>query len=133
MKATHRIGTKDRRGVFVEVEIDADGGLHIIGFTRHHIGADWNSGGQIIDEVASVRNFAPGWTRGRVAQLVNIWRRWHLNHLRAGCEHQRTLGWESYDEHPSEPCPTCGYKYGTAWLKEELPAEVVAWAQQLTA
>lgn len=23
------------------------------------------------------------------------------------------------------PCPTCGYKYGTAWLKRELPAEIV--------
>lgn len=25
------------------------------------------------------------------------------------------------------PCPTCGYRYGTAWLKRELPAEVVSW------
>lgn len=29
------------------------------------------------------------------------------------------------------PCPTCGYRYGTAWLKRELPAEVVAWAEGL--
>lgn len=26
--------------------------------------------------------------------------------------------------HLTEPCPVCGYKYGTAWLKRELPVEV---------
>jgi hypothetical protein len=25
------------------------------------------------------------------------------------------------------PCPICGYKYGSAWLKEEVPAEVIDW------
>lgn len=36
----------------------------------------------------------------------------------------------SHDEHPAgilgKPCQACGYKYGTAWRKEEVPAEVVA-------
>ena len=27
----------------------------------------------------------------------------------------------------SAPCPECGYKYGTAWLKRELPSEVITW------
>lgn len=42
---------------------------------------------------------------------------------------EKTAGWLSQEEHPegqlSKPCPVCGYKYGTAWRKKELPAEVV--------
>lgn len=33
-----------------------------------------------------------------------------------------------YKDSIGAPCPECGYRYGTAWLKRELPADVVAWA-----
>jgi hypothetical protein len=40
----------------------------------------------------------------------------------------KTAGWVNPEEHPDgilcKPCPVCGYKYGTAWLKEELPADI---------
>ena len=40
------------------------------------------------------------------------------------------LVWVSRKKHPqgllSEPCPICGYRYGTEWLIEELPDEVVS-------
>jgi hypothetical protein len=40
------------------------------------------------------------------------------------------LTWVTRAEHPegllSHPCPVCGYKYGSAWLYEELPADVRA-------
>lgn len=43
------------------------------------------------------------------------------------------LGWVTRKEHPegllSHPCPTCGYKYGSAWKRAELPAETLEWAQ----
>jgi hypothetical protein len=43
------------------------------------------------------------------------------------------LTWVRPDEHPggllTAPCPTCGYEYGTAWLKRELPAEIVKLAE----
>ncbi len=103
---------------------------------------------------------AEGWTPALVAKLAETWERWHLNDMRAGCEHQRAEGWDKrpidpskpthtygkhfaeqrYDswnmlvwvsrkEHPegllSEPCPTCSYKYGSAWLFEEIPADVL--------
>lgn len=29
------------------------------------------------------------------------------------------------------PCPICGYKYGTAWLKEDVPEDVIAWFDSL--
>lgn len=39
------------------------------------------------------------------------------------------LGWVSPQEHPEgllgKPCSWCGYKYGTAWLKEEIPQNVI--------
>lgn len=39
------------------------------------------------------------------------------------------------DEHPEgvlcKPCPTCGYGYGTAWLYEPLPDDVVAFIHAL--
>lgn len=35
------------------------------------------------------------------------------------------------DEHPDgilcKPCPVCGYKYGTSWLMEEVPEDVIDW------
>jgi hypothetical protein len=43
---------------------------------------------------------------------------------------EKMLGWLREDEHPdgilSKACPTCGYKYGSAWLVEPLPAEIEA-------
>lgn len=43
----------------------------------------------------------------------------------------KLLGHLRPDEHPegilTKPCPVCGYKYGTAWLKEEVPQDVIDW------
>lgn len=33
--------------------------------------------------------FAPGWNAERWFDLLEIWHDWHLNDMRAGCEHQR--------------------------------------------
>lgn len=153
---------------------------------------------------------APGWTPALIQKFLETWRAWHLNDMRAGCEHQRAKGWGSENleimefginskawelkhaaeeemvkaaqegradsltpaqvflvgpdwadkrytlpadgsplaglyelketkqelsgwayesEHPRgvlmKPCPDCGYKYGSAWLKEEVPASVL--------
>lgn len=47
------------------------------------------------------------------------------------------LTWVRRDEHPegllSFPCPTCGYKYGSAWLVEIMPAEVLEYFSDLIA
>lgn len=91
--------------------------------------------GQIYDEV---REIIP-------ARLYEIWKRWHLNDMRAGTFVQEEIlrqakasGIElnDYDD-------TCnylqrfdalvddGYKYGSKWLKEELPREVVDYVYAL--
>ena len=207
---------KVRKAVF-EVEIRADGELSICG-TIEWIGGGYN-GGQCIEALAALLPNNP--TAQRIAE---VWQRWHLNHMRAACEHQRasgfldrvgqevtfynwrmtsetltasnaaeknalkrlkagetvtlepmelrlmnlgysrktytetlpedlapfyelakgtssydqprevkTLGWLNQSEHPDgllgRPCEVCGYKYGSAWLKEELPPEIVAEVQ----
>ena len=105
-------------------------------------------------------------TPAQLAEFIATWERWHLNDMRAGCEHQRAEGWDkrpidpdkpldSYGRHcgpdgpltwnmltwvsPKDhpdglmtvPCPTCGYRFGTRWLTEEVPDEVLAFLLSL--
>ena len=48
-----------------------------------------------------------------------------------GFTETKTRGWVRYDETDKgilcKPCPVCGYKYGTSWLKEEVPQEIIDW------
>lgn len=114
------------------------------------------SAGQIdmdfFDTFSTVKDaVSPIGTRN-LARLLNIWRRFHLNDMQAGCAHQRILKWDkepwdstkpttAYIKHPDgydgwnmkawvnekdggylgKPCPVCGYKYGTEWLKKDVP------------
>lgn len=52
-----------------------------------------------------------------------------------GATEESTLGWLSPEEHPdgilSKPCPVCGYKYGTSWLKEDVPEDVLQFLYNL--
>lgn len=89
-----------------------------------------SSAGQMIDEIVDVTKPAAGWTLDEIAELRALWERWHLNLMRAGCAHQ-TVVWEDKPyRRPSltltQPCPRTLYRYGTAWLAEPLPDDVVA-------
>lgn len=48
-----------------------------------------------------------------------------------GSTEVKMLGWLYPKDHPegilTKPCPVCGYKYGTSWIKEEVPQEVIDW------
>ena len=48
-----------------------------------------------------------------------------------GFTEKKTRGWVRYDESKKgilcKPCPVCGYKYGSAWLKEDVPKEIIDW------
>ena len=41
------------------------------------------------------------------------------------------LGWLKPEEHPEgllcRPCPVCGYRYGTSWVREQVPQDVIDW------
>jgi hypothetical protein len=47
----------------------------------------------------------------------------------------KAAGWVRQNEHPrgllGAPCSTCGYKYGSGWLYEHVPADVVAWFEAM--
>ncbi len=68
--------------------------------------------------------YAKGWNAETWLDLLDIWKRWHLNDMHAECEHQRILGWR-YDTHQGQKCPVCGYEIGTKWIKEKLPQYVI--------
>ena len=91
--------------------------------------------------------------KDKLLKILDIWDRWHLNDLKAGCEHQRAAKWEEIkldDSKPwsqensamwthkkdnpkgllNEPCPVCGYKYGSAWLFEVIPNDVVQFIKE---
>jgi len=48
---------------------------------------------------------------------------------------KKTAGWVKPSEHSKgllcKPCEVCGYNYGSQWLREELPAEVVSFLGSL--
>ena len=48
---------------------------------------------------------------------------------------EKTAGWVCPSQHPkgllTKPCPVCGYKYGSNWLYEEVPEDVIQWLQDL--
>lgn len=64
---------------------------------------------------------APAWDYAKIREFLKLWDQWHLNHMRAGCAHQRERG----EREVGKPCEVCGYRYGSAWLKEPLPQHVV--------
>lgn len=108
---------------------------------------DIHEGGQCVDRVAA---YFPKDMKAQ--RMVEIWKRWHLNDMRAGSAIQEQ--WLRNNPIPAEeyaypkshydvaseklaaaglnPDPD-GYRYGHAWKCEELPAEVIAeiqsWSQ----
>ena len=106
-----KVGWIGREPVTVEIEIKQERKgreLSICGNVYYSNGRGPHSCGQNIEDVESVDRFANGWSRELVAELVAIWRRWHLNGMQAGCQHQRALGWKScrghYDPDGLETC-----------------------------
>jgi hypothetical protein len=162
-KKVVRIGTiKDynnrEQSIFCEIEF-ASGKLSITGVVGPRSNGNAAGGcGQIIMEFkeydhrgySSILDITPAplWTHAMIKKFFDIWDKWHLNDMQAGCKHQRDLGWNTElidpDKPPyqdnmkmwlsvekggylSAPCPVCGYKYGTAWLKEDVPHNVINW------
>jgi hypothetical protein len=80
--------------------------------------------------------FAKGWNKETWLDLLDVWKRWHLNDMRSACDHQRELGW-TYEEHHNpdtyegEACPICGYEIGSSWFKEEIPENVIDFVKTL--
>ena len=88
------------------------------------------SAGQISAYLVDFENFAPGWDQSKIQTFATVWDKWHLNHLRAACEHQRALG-QTWETHPMIECDECGYFLGSEWIKEEIPNSVLKYLDKL--
>jgi hypothetical protein len=222
-----RPGTVGGHDLFCKAELREGGALSFTGVVGPTKGGNcWGSAGQVIigfkeyDHRGHMTlgdvdvNAAGGWTAELVKQFFDAWDRWHMNDMRAGCEHQRAEGWGKemlevvryrltpevlgrrteiekqvlkqsaargvgivsaeeqdilnlkstvyepgadedtllayyaedkrekkpsnwvhQDEHASgvlmKPCQVCGYRYGSAWCKEEVPESVLEFLKSL--
>ena len=118
-----------------------DGNLSITGVEGpNHHGGCAGAAGQIVMDAWPIVEYAEGWNRGKVAKFREVWDRWHLNDMRAGTPAQEALleahAVKGYDnqcallnEHGL--LEDNGYRYGTAWLKEELPEDVIEFLASL--
>lgn len=103
-------------------------------------GSDYTACGQMVDDIAQMFPHD-----AKVQRMAAIWRRWHLNDMKAGSAVQE----EYLRTHPIPPAAYAyqsshyavasqvladaglnpdpdGYVYGTAWKCEALPADVLA-------
>lgn len=94
---------------------------------------DFEHGGQIIDDLRTAKpDPQSSWTQADIDSLVAIWERWHLNTMRAGCAHQpkssivyENKPYRRVDLENTPRCPVTGYKWGSAWLAEPIPDDVL--------
>jgi len=81
-----------------------------------------NMGGQIYD-------YFEGTEDKRIQRIVKLWKRWHLNDMRPNCIHQTAFdcnkgNFTELAKIETEKCPK-GYAYGSEWLVEIVPDEVI--------
>lgn len=83
--------------LFVEIKSTEKGQVLSVSGVQGPYGGDCRgSAGQCIDAIDEVTSYAEGITQKWCEQTKSIWKRWHLNDMRAGCEHQRD--WNTSEE-----------------------------------
>jgi hypothetical protein len=106
-------------------QVRPEGSLSITADAKRPRASDIDEGGQMQNTLRTTEiEYAPSWSAEKLATLLDVWDTYHLNDMQAGCEHQRELGW-TYDEHPAEACPECGYRMGTEWKTMPVPNDVI--------
>lgn len=131
-------GRKNCR-VTVEVELREQNGnleLSICGSVWNPGETDIYSGGQNLDQLVELVPTA------KMRRIHEVWQRWHLNAMKAGTPAQEAFLRLRKADFPGYPTsyydwakdvlrshglqPDNGYSYGSAWLTEELPADIIA-------
>jgi hypothetical protein len=136
---------------FIKIEYK-EGKLSISGVEGPMSNGNCRGGcGQIVMSGLSVNNYAPGWDADKVSVLATLWDMWHLNDMQAGTPIQteflkshkaelKEYHKAGFDSYYSMACDLLekagllvdnGYKYGTKWLKVEVPQDVLEWFQAL--
>lgn len=146
-----RIGVGESGSVFCSIEFKGVN-LSISGVegpTRN--GNCKGACGQIVMHEWGISEYAPGWSSELESRLRDIWDKWHLNDMKAGSPAQQA--WLAANpisdrlNHYKKAChgladaglnPDPGYlhngkpyRYGSAWLREEVPAEVLDFLRSL--
>jgi hypothetical protein len=79
------------------------------------------SAGQCLGSFNQITRFTNRWSAGELADILAIWREYHLNELTSHCVHQdKAVQWDKV-----EPCPATGYRAGSAWLYSPIPDSVL--------
>ncbi len=139
--------------IFVEASY-TDGRLSLHGVEGPLKSGDCKgSAGQIQDYIQDAR-IAGDLSKEQIDKLHSIWESWHLNDMTAGSPAQEKFLKENpVNTHTVShyqaavialkaaglsPDPECivddkPYKYGTSWLHVEVPADVIAWLENLPA
>ena len=83
----------------ITVEIKFDGKrLSITGDISNRSKTQLYAYGQINMSIDPKKiNYADPWNKTRFTHFLAVWKRWHLNDMRAGCEHQER-NWDKYRE-----------------------------------
>jgi len=147
IKKTIRIGTTELEGrkatIRIEIELkDSEKGLvlSMVGYIGRVYAGQVDAQIRYLVEQGEI-DYASGFCKENVTELLDIWEAWHLNDTRAGCEHQtllaRRISNGSYDydllmKFPEmQKCPFCGYRYGSAWKYQEIPHTVLMKLMQI--
>lgn len=144
-----RLGRVEDGDVFCKVEY-IGGRLSIVGVIGPtQDGNARGSCGQINDSIKGYSEMkpAPGWTQETLDQFLLFWDRWHLNDMQAGTPEQMAWLEEHAEEFPGYPTshydwakdslreaglnPHNGYKYGSSWLKVDVPDDVIEFLRGL--
>jgi hypothetical protein len=143
-KKTVFLGITDEGRLTVNINFDGEN-LSITGDEGE------NHSGQIIMSQWDFQTYAEGHNAETVSKLRDIWEKWHLNDMQAGSPSQTAYlkahpvnGIDHYTQASAalkaaglNPDPNYlhkgnPYKYGIAWLRVEVPAEVLQYLHDLT-
>lgn len=111
---THHVspGLTDCGRLFVTIKVERRDGITRLSITGvegpKRNGDARGSCGQCVDALDRLMTLDAGWSPEMVRRLKAEWERWHLNDMRAGCEHQRKAGWDTRPIDPSKPLDTYG-------------------------
>lgn len=97
--------------------------------------------GQVLEQVADVKQIADGWSVLDLTSLLAVWDRWHLNDVRSWCAHMDRSNLVREDgpygrqiSTRGNPCPDgADFWFGRSWLVEFLPDDVIAEVERLQA
>jgi hypothetical protein len=136
-KKTVFVGFKNKTKVYAFIEVEINEGktcISISGVEGPHKNGNCSGG---CGQIGYLRC-----TGGDVnaIKLHNVWKRWHLNDMRAGTPEQMEALREAKINGYDEACQFLkekglyevdGYRYGSKWLHEEPPQEVIDFLESL--